>query len=67
MHYKTQLQWLLTMAKLPGWKAHAWRRAQELDADKSGLFMGISAELERAMTGQAPSSESERRTHAKPR
>ncbi len=49
MTYKEQLNWLITMSKHPGFKAHAWHRAQELDKDTSGLFTGIAKELEAHM------------------
>ena len=37
------------MSKQEAFKAHAWHRAQELDADQSGLFTGIAAELKAHM------------------
>lgn len=43
------LDWLINLSKEPGWKAHAWHRAQELDKDDSGLFTGIASELKSAM------------------
>ena len=46
MTYKEQLDWLITMSKHPGFKAHAWHRAQELDKE---LFTGIAKELEAHM------------------
>ncbi len=54
--FQAQLQHLVRMAKLPGWKAYAWRRAQELSADQSGLFAGMDAALQAAMTGPAEAS-----------
>ena len=50
--YQDQLQHLIAMASQPGAKAHAWHRAKELDADQSGLWTGIAADLERAMLSQ---------------
>jgi hypothetical protein len=61
-HFKVQLDHLIELAKLPGWKAHAWYRAQELDADPYGLFQGISEALTQAMK-----SESEPQPSTKPR
>jgi len=46
---QTQLDWLITMSKHEAFKAHAWHRAQELDADQSGLFTGIAEELKAHM------------------
>jgi len=37
------------MAKIPGFKNHAWLRARELDADPSGLFTGIAQDLIKEM------------------
>lgn len=55
--FEQQLQHLIRMAREPGWKAYAWQRAQELDADSSGLFTGIADALRAAMTGpDAPSA-----------
>lgn len=50
--YQDHLTHLITMASNPGFKAHAWHRAKELDADRSGLWRGIAADLERAMRSQ---------------
>lgn len=38
-------------------KAYAWQRAKELDADKSGLWTGIAADLKREMLALKSSSE----------
>lgn len=65
--FDAQLQHLLTMAKLPGWKRYAWARALELSADQSGLFSGIDQALTAAMTGQAEGSVCEAQTLTKPR
>lgn len=48
--YRKQLEWLITMAKVPGWKAYAWGRAKELD--KVVNFKGIAAELVKVMNEQ---------------
>ena len=49
MTRQEHLEWLITMSKEPGFKAHAWHRAQELDKDPSGLFAGIASELKEHM------------------
>lgn len=46
---KKQLEWLIELAKIDGWKPYAWSRAKELDADQSGLFKGIAEELKQSM------------------
>lgn len=56
--YKKHLDWLITMARQPGFKAHAWHRAQQLDADKSGIWTGIAKELIKEINGQAKDGES---------
>ena len=48
--FDTQLDHLILLAALPGWKAYAWHRAKELDADTSGLYSGMAEALRRAMT-----------------
>jgi hypothetical protein len=50
--YQDHLTHLIVMANMPGAKAHAWHRAKELDADQSGMWTGIAADLERAMRSQ---------------
>ena len=37
------------MASLKGAKHYAWDRAKKLDADSSGLWVGISDDLTKAM------------------
>jgi hypothetical protein len=49
MTFNEQLQWLITMAKQPGWKAHAWHRAKELAACESGLWPQMDERLKEAM------------------
>lgn len=56
-HYQRHLEWLITMAKNPGFKGQAWHRAKELDADPSKLFAGIKDALVAAI-GLERSSES---------
>ena len=58
MPFATQLQWLVTMSKAPGFKAHAWHRAQQLEADDSKMFAGIKDALILAMGGTVSSSAS---------
>lgn len=48
-HRQKQLDWLIKLSSQEAFKAHAWHRAQELDADPSGLFTGIAAELKAHM------------------
>jgi len=57
--YQATLEHLVSMARDHGWKIYAWGRAKELDADKSGLFHGIAADLQRAMQAQKPGQDSE--------
>lgn len=58
--YAKTLAHLLWMAQMDGAKAHAWHRAQVLDADESGLWTGIADELKRRMTGPERPAESVR-------
>ena len=44
-HYAIQLDHLSLLCAQPGWKAYAWQRAKELDADASGLWRGIAGDL----------------------
>ena len=58
--YERQLTHLIAMAKVEGFKAYAWKRAQTLDEDTSGLFTGIAEALKQAMlAGQAEALASE--------
>jgi hypothetical protein len=54
MTFNDQLQWLITMARTPGWKAYAWHRAKEMAADDSGLWPEIDKRLEEAMRAEVP-------------
>lgn len=47
--FQRHLAHLIAMAKAPGWKAYAWQRAKELDADRSGLWTGIASALVTAL------------------
>lgn len=53
-HYQAQLAWLIQMAKMPGAKDHAWRRAKELATDDSGLWPEIDKRLAEAMQQEKP-------------
>ena len=53
MTFQKHLDWLITMSKHPAWKAYAWKRAQDMDADLSGLFTGIKDALVKAMREQS--------------
>lgn len=58
--FEQQLQHLIQLASVPGWRAYAWARAQELDGDQSCLWTGIAQALVVAMrsrTGQDVRSE----------
>jgi len=57
--YQATLEHLVSMARDQGWKIYAWGRAKELDADKSGLFRGIAADLQRVMQAPMPGQDSE--------
>ena len=47
--YAKSLHHLIWMAGLKGAKQYAWREAQRLDADPSGMWKGIAAELTKVM------------------
>jgi hypothetical protein len=52
--YRLQLDWLKCLAMIPGWKAYAWHRAKQLDADRSGLWTGIADQLVKEVKKFAP-------------
>lgn len=56
--YQATLEHLIDMARDQGWRVYAWGRAKELEADKSGLFYGIAADLTAAVKGAKPGPES---------
>lgn len=58
--YTRQLEHLIAMAKVEGFKAYAWKRALKLEEDDtSGLFTGIAEALKDAMlAGQEEASAS---------
>ena len=43
--YETQLAHLTKLAKTPGFKEYAWHRALQLEADNTGLWLGIAEAL----------------------
>ena len=47
--YPTQLAHLLTLATTPGWREYVKGRLDELEADTSGLWDGIRADLNAAI------------------
>lgn len=51
--FQAALDHLIRMASTPDWKAYAWHRAQEMDAEPSGLYSGIASALRAQMLGQA--------------
>jgi len=53
--YSAMLDHLIVLASDPAWKRYAWERAQALDADDSGLFSGIAADLRREMQAKSGS------------
>jgi hypothetical protein len=57
--FQTQLDHLVRMASNPGFKAHAWKRAKDLDACQSNLWIGMTDALTLTITGgQAKALES---------
>lgn len=57
--YAQELQRLIRLANQPGWKAWAWKHAQDLDVNETGLWRGISTDLKNHMTGLGAAMESE--------
>ena len=47
--YAQQLDWIVRLAKQRAWKAYAWAKAKDMDADQSGLFAGISEDVKQRM------------------
>lgn len=54
-HIEEQFQWLLTMAKTPGFKGQAWHRAQELAASDP-MYADFPGRLKEAMQSATPAS-----------
>ena len=44
-HYENQLKHLIVLAQTPGFKQYAWHRALQLEADSTGLWLGIAEAL----------------------
>ena len=47
--YAQHLDWIVHLAKQRAWKAYAWAKAKEMDADQSGLFSGIADDVKKRM------------------
>lgn len=47
--YPLTLAHYVSLASEPGWKDYAWKRVQELDADRTGMWAGIKDDLVAAM------------------
>ena len=56
MNYDAQLNHLVVLAKTPGFKEYAWRRALELERCATGMWKGIAQELKEHMLAQRPAS-----------
>ena len=67
--YRKQLDHLVHMAKsdLRAWQVYAWQRAKELEANPSGLWLGITTDLTQAINGQEKAGESVHQSQTKPR
>ena len=50
--YQETLEWLVHLAKQPGWKAQAWHRAKELESCSTHLWIGITTDLTNHMKAQ---------------
>lgn len=50
--YDKHLEWLVAMAKTPGWKVYAWERAKAMARDESRLWSGIADDLVKRMKGE---------------
>jgi hypothetical protein len=54
------LEWLLSLMEPPytqGWKAHCWRRAQELEKDHPGLTAALAAAMTKKPSSEKPSEQ----------
>lgn len=51
--YQKTLNHLIWMAGMKGAKQYAWDRAKKLDADPSGAWRGIAADLTKAMNAKS--------------
>ena len=54
--YDKALAHLIKLAKTPGFKEYAWRRALELERCETGMWKGIAQELVAHMKAQQPAS-----------
>lgn len=52
MAYEQQLDWLVTLAMTPGWWQYARLRSRELEADDSGAFVGLGADVRKRLEAQ---------------
>jgi hypothetical protein len=52
--YARNLQWLITLMQVPGWRDYAQDKAGKMDKGASGLFKGISADLEKHCLSGTP-------------
>lgn len=52
MAYEQQLDWLVTLAMTPGWWQYARLRSRELEADDSGAFVGLGADVRKRLESQ---------------
>ena len=50
--YQETLEWLVHLARQPGWKAQAWHRAKELESCSTHLWIGITTDLTNHMKAQ---------------
>ena len=56
------------LAQREGWKAYVWHRAKELEANDSGLWIGLADALKAAvLTGRGEALESEVQPRMRPR
>ena len=61
--YDKALANLIKLAKTPGWKEYAWKRALELERCETGMWKGIAQELKERMLAQQPASSNVQRKH----
>ena len=54
--YATQLTHLTALASTPGFKQYAWHRALQLEADETGLWLGIAEALRLLMVAHNAAS-----------
>jgi hypothetical protein len=44
-HYQATLDHLVTMARMPAFKRHAWHRVKELEADPYAFYAGLKEDF----------------------